>query len=69
MAMLNHFFGTLLKHHGWLAIYAQDGNPDPEPIDFDPVGTALIFIIICIYLIVSGLVNDSCTSRRCSLPC
>lgn len=64
MAMLNYFFANLLKHHGLLAIYAQDGNPDPEPIKLDPVGTALTLTIICIYIIVSGLVNDSCTSHR-----
>jgi hypothetical protein len=64
MAMLNYFFATLLKHHGLLAIYAQDGHPDPEPIKLDPVGTALTLTIICIYIIVSGLVNDSCTSHR-----
>jgi hypothetical protein len=63
MTILNYFLGTLLMDHGRLAFYAQDGGSDTKPIEtepVDPVGIALTITIICIYLILSNLVNDSC---------
>jgi multisubunit Na+/H+ antiporter MnhC subunit len=66
MAILNYVIGTLLMHHGRLAFHVQDGPDGPhhsKPIEaepVDPVGMALTITIICIYLILSNLVNDSC---------
>jgi hypothetical protein len=67
--MSNYVFNTLIKHYGSPGIYEHEGSPDNEPIDFKPVGTALVLSAMFIYLVVSSLVNSSFVSPNCSLPC
>jgi hypothetical protein len=57
MAMLYLAFKALVKHYRSPPVFSPDGNPNTEPVDFDPVGTTLILCAFFGYLLISSLVS------------
>jgi hypothetical protein len=57
MAMLNLAFKALVKHYRSPPEFSPDGDPNTEPVNFNPVGTALILCAFFGYLLISWLVS------------
>jgi hypothetical protein len=55
--MLNLAFKAIVKHYRSPPVFSPDGDPNTEPVDFDPVGIALILCAFFSYLLISSLVS------------